>query len=1319
MDSTQHSLRLKGGENWAVWRFQTEVLMKSKGFYEIIMGVRAKPEDANALKEWTSHDAKAQEIIVMRMEPGPLTHVLTCPTASSMWSKLKSVYDKESVVSVHLLQQKFFMLQFEDSSMSVFLSKLEDLVSKLKQAGEPVSEKMTITKILMSLPEQYKHFRSAWESVPSESQNLEGLTSRLLLEEERLGSENKEIVALASIKKCYSCGKEGHIAKVCRNKSTQKETRTCNYCKRRGHIMENCYKLKNRKGKNTNKDSNSEINAFMCSSTSSVERGIWYMDTGASEHMCCDKNLFESLGDKSYSSRVKVGNGTLLEVKGVGNVVVYAWNNCKYIKTILSNVLYIPDLKFNLFSAGYVLDKGMRLVSNSNVCEFINKHGEVRATANRSCKLYKMNFVYNNPKHDNAPFTTKIHELERNFNAFETSCCHITKKVENISVWHNRLSHQNLTQIKDILTRNNISYADKSDDTMCENCLRGKQHRQHYPRSESRAVEKLDLIHADVCGPMENASIGESRYFLLFKDDCTGYRFVYLMKRKSEVSVHVRNFVAQVERECERKVKVLRTDNGLEFMSNELKVFLQEKGIIHQRSVVYTPQQNGRAEREMRTLVEAARAMIYGMSKVFWAEAVNTACYTLNRTGPSPVKGKSPYELFYNKDNISLDFFHEFGCKVSVHIPKEKRLKWDNKSVEGMFVGYGENVKGYRIYFSDKHKVEVHKDVVFLPNLSKNDYVENENLNVCIQNGENVELSDEENIQGKEQEVDKNESEHVINEVQSSDDLCHNETNGGMQLRDRSKIKIPHNLVDYDLGLLTVSDEDPVTYEEAVSSSDSNKWKQAMEVEMKALTENDTWISVDKPKNCDIIDCKWVFKRKKDEKGNIVSHKARLVARGFKQDLSLSEIYSPVARLTSVRLFLAFCNEYNLPIHQLDVCSAFLYGDIDGDVYVSLPNGCFSEKKNNNVYKLKRSLYGLKDSPKNWNKKFHEVITKLGFLRCDYEYCLYMKINAECKVYLLLYIDDLLLASSVVKEIENVKQLLNENFKMKDLGQISHYLGMHVTQNLREGTIIINQSTYLEKLLNSSNMLDCKAAVTPMEENFDHSMLKRDKSESPEIEHRCRKVIGSLMYAMLCSRPDLCLSISILSRYQSCASNDLWVALKRVLRYVKGSLQLSLVFKRGKIKDIIGFVDSDWAGDKVDRRSTGGYVFQIYGCTISWVSRKQTTVALSSTESEYVALSLAVSEACWLKNFFEYLEGKTCSVKLFEDNQSVIKLCKNPQFHHKIKHIDIKINFVRDMVNNNIVSVDYISTDDQVADVLTKPLGKVKFDKFKCCMGLC
>lgn len=991
-----------------------------------------------------------------------------------------------------------------------------------------------------------------------------------------------------------------------------------------------------------------------------------------------------------------MGNGTLLEVKGIGKVKLEAWNGKEWRETDLFNVLFVPDLDVNLFSLSAVLDKGFTMQSDKEKCQLLDTDGNIRAIAKREGKLFGMIFK------DCA-----------------ISQCNV---VESLTDWHKKLAHMNFDQVRKILKIHEIDYKEELN-SICLDCLAGKQHRLSFPRSESRAKRTGELIHMDLCGPFEVASLGGSKYFLMLKDDFSGYRHVYFVKSKSEVKGKICNFFKLVENQTGNKIASVRSDNGLEFLNQELTSVTEQMGIRHEKSCVYTPKQNGRAEREMRTLVEAARTLLHSkhLEKMFWAEAINSVVFVLNRVGSCPQKENTPYKLWYGKE-CQMSVFKQFGLKVSVHVPKQRRLKLDAKNRIGTFIGYDECVKGYRIYFSDQNKVEVHRDVIFLNEELK--FEENKQTNKIeevilldfdyndTEQGEPEIINDVENNGSVTSEEN---FESIGSDVlQSEEDNC-SEREDQQPRRSRRETREPVWAKDFEMhcdsSFFTIT-ETPTTYEEAVSSENADKWKEAMDKELSVLRENNTWTIVQKPDNKKIIESKWVFKQKSE-----TEFKARLVARGFQQESSdeLYDVYAPVAKLATFRILLVIGNKLQKPIYHMDVRSAFLYGDIEEEVYMSLPGNV----DNILVCKLNKSIYGLKKSPKCWNTKFDNLMKNEDFIRSKNDYCLYFKCSENSKLYVLIYVDDLLILGTNLNEVEKLKTTLKKNFYMKDLGVISQYLGVDVKQDLNNGVTELSQINYLKKVLYEYGMQDCKPTNTPVEYNIDLNSLKSEISDI-KMQKICRKIVGSLMYAVMGTRPDLCESVSLLSRFQDKANENLFKALKRVLRYIKGTVDMTLLFKPNCDKNILhGFVDSDWAGDTTDRKSTTGYLFKMYDCTISWVSRKQQNVSTSSTEAEFVALSLAVSEACWLRKILDdfHIDVKE-PVILYEDNRSAMFIANNPENNKRLKHVDVKYFFVKEKIDLGFVKIVYIKTEDQIADMFTKPLNRIKFEKFRAGLGL-
>lgn len=499
----------------------------------------------------------------------------------------------------------------------------------------------------------------------------------------------------------------------------------------------------------------------------------------------------------------------------------------------------------------------------------------------------------------------------------------------------------------------------------------------------------------------------------------------------------------------------------------------------------------------------------------------------------------------------------------------------------------------------------------------------------------------------------------------------------------------------------------PQNFRAACASADARFWRTAIAKELQAHSENNTWSLVSLPAGRRAIGCRWVFTIKDTSSPPL--YKARLVAQGFRQihGIDYGETFSPVVRYESIRVLFALAAQFGLAIHQMDVTTAFLNGDLDEEIYMQVPDGVSASP--GMVCKLNKSLYGLKQAPLCWNNKINHVLLHLGFHRSSVEFGIYSKRVGTHVVLVALYVDDLLILSNQTHLIQTVKSQLSANFKMKDLGLVSTFLGMQISQSSTQVSVHLHH--YLSSFLAEFNMSDCNSVTTPLPSNFDS--VPNGTILSPTEASRYRTMVGKLLFAANTVRFDLAYATSVLSRFIREPHANHLAAAKHVLRYIKGNLDLGLVYTPQKVCDLVGYCDSDWAHDKIDRKSVTGYTFTMSGAAVTWRSTKQKTVAQSSSEAEYMALGEAVKESLWLKQLLEQIGLKAKKpIKIYEDNQGAIALSSHPSNHSRTKHIDIRHHFIRDHVAKQDCEIEPIRTDEMIADVLTKNLGRIKFSKF-------
>ncbi|RVW28194.1 Retrovirus-related Pol polyprotein from transposon RE2 [Vitis vinifera] len=520
------------------------------------------------------------------------------------------------------------------------------------------------------------------------------------------------------------------------------------------------------------------------------------------------------------------------------------------------------------------------------------------------------------------------------------------------------------------------------------------------------------------------------------------------------------------------------------------------------------------------------------------------------------------------------------------------------------------------------------------------------------------------------------------------------------------------NLSTSHLAYLTAisSVHEPKNFHEANSQP---MWRKSMDDELKALEETNTWNIVHLPPGKHVVGCRWVYRFKFNPDGSIERPKSRVVAQGFTQHFGVDykETFAPVAKMSTVKVLLSVAANHGWSLSQMDVKNAFLHGELEEEVYMKIPPGHPLCGDPSRVCKLNKSIYGLKQSPRAWHAKLSSILEDLGFTRSSADSSLYVQTGQTEKLMVLIYVDDLIITGSNADSIAALKKKLQGKFPVKDLGPLKYFLGIEVATS-RKG-LFLNQRKYTIDLLRDSNMLNSKPANTP----FD-SKLQLDKLGDPlDSSNYYQKLVGKLIYLTI-TRPDISFAVSLVSQYMHAPTVVHLCMVKRILRYLKKTIGRGIVMRRNGHTDIIGFSDSDWAGNTIDRRSTTGYCMFVGGNLVSWKSKKQPVVARSSAEAEYRAMAAASCEMVWLKNLLTDLGfSPTSPMKLFCDNQAAMHIAANPVFHERTKHIEVDCHFIRQQVQSKVIQTHYIRSSDQLADAFTKVLSSTVFHRLMFKLG--
>ncbi|WJX48823.1 hypothetical protein P8452_35337 [Trifolium repens] len=1326
------------GSNYNVWKGKMEDLLYVKGFHLPVFS-NEKPEGKSD-EEWTLLHRQVCGYIRQWVDDNVLNHVSSVTHARSLWIKLEELYARKTGNNKLFLFKQLMSLKYSDGSpMTDHLNTFQGILNQLSEMKLTFDDEIQGLWLLGTLPNSWETFRTSLSnSAPNGIISMDLAKSSVLNEELRRKSQgsssHSEVLVTESRGRQQSRGPSNRGTS--RGKSQGGSNRfsnvECHYCKEKGHIKRFCRKLKRENKKkgynNDNKEGNNNEDVAIVDDFFIVCDGVvenvnlscddmdWVVDSGASTHATSRRDLFSTYETGDFGV-VRMGNNGQANVIGIGDVCVETSNGTTL---VLKGVKHIPELRFNLLSVGKLDNEGYDNSFSGNEWK-LKKGSMVVARGKRNSNLYVVQLG--------------------------VSKCYINTCDNDSSseLWHKRLGHMSEKSLSILAKKNVLNGVSDARLKKCSHCLAGKQRRVSFMSSEpKRKSEVLDLVHSDVCGPMKTRSLGGAYYFVTFIDDCSRKTWAYTLKTKDQVLDTFKSFQAMVERETGKKLKCIRTDNGGEYVGPFDK-YCQEQGIRHQKSPPKTPQLNGLAERMNRTLVERMRCLLSQskLPKYFWGEALNTVVHLLNLTPCVPLKFDVPNHVWNGKE-VSYDHLRVFGCMAYVHIPKDERSKLDEKSKKCVFVRYGLDGFGYRFFDPVKRKLIRSRDVVFMEDYTIEDIDKVENKDPIFENEEIVDTDSTtptpitfEDAPIENQCMDLN-VDNVLNpndvvDVGVTEDIVENEVDQEIEGVEqpvasnelRRSIRIKKSSVRYPSNeYINLTDGgEPESFKEVLEDENKKEWMDAMEDEMQSLRENNTFELVKLPKGKRALKNRWVYRIKQDECTSQRRYKARLVVKGFKQRecIDFGEIFAPVVKMQSIRFVLGLAASLDLEVEQMDVKTAFLHGDLHEEIYMEQPDGFVEKGKEDYVCKLVKSLYGLKQAPRQWYQKFNSVMIEHGYKMTKADHCVFFRNFSEGDfIILLLYVDDMLIVGKNISRIKELKNTLSESFAMKDLGEARKILGIEIVRDRNEKKLYLSQEKYVEKVLRRFSMDKAKAVSIPLASHFKLSHKLCPSTDEEKLSMKSipySSAVGSLMYAMVCTRPDIAHAVGVVSRYLSNPGKVHWEAVKWVMRYLRGSSNLKLTLGCKKPM-LVGYTDSDLAGSIDDRKSTSGYMVTFAGGAVAWQSKLQKCVALSTTEAEFIAIVEASKELLWLRKFAMELGVKQEKYVLFCDNQSAIHLSKNSSFHSRSKHIDVRYHWIRDALDSKLMELEKIHTDDNGSDMLTKVLPRGKFEFCRMEAGL-
>jgi hypothetical protein len=1284
------------------------------------------------IEDFTSKEYLARHMIVNSVSMR-LTHEIRSLASTDMWKTVtKDATSKSQLFKIDAKRRLGDLKCVEGEDVREHLDRLIEVKDELLAMGSVMKDDEFVETILASLPQS---FRSLISSIVH-SASISGVSVtptnlvRILREEgqqkaiEARGTASSEMAMSAekgkerqkkgkSQKKCHNCGKPGHFKADCWAPGGGKEGQGP---KQKG---------KDKSVSVAKKEAEETMYAFACTSdyahvaSRATKNSVQaMMDSGASDHFSPERDKFTNYRS-TVPAPIYAADGHSFNAIGEGDLNCWLTFGDQKTRVTFKKAVHAPNMANTLISIGRLDEANYRVEFGNGECKIYAPYGMAIGIAAKLDRLYRPILHFEEPK----------------------TAAAAAKKISMRDA-HRLLGHISYQAVRHAIKTGAVVGIDvdlSSPEDFCEACAQAKPHRKPFPtEAENRAKEFGERLIGDTWGPAQVRSIGGNYYSMDLVDDNTRWTHVEFMPAKKGLIDRYKRYEGQLETQHGVKVKFFRVDRGTEFKNKEFNNHLATKGTKWEFTVHDTHEQVGVVERWNRTKIELARAMLVGsgLPRDLWAEAVNHAGWLKNRMPTRALNGGTPFQGRYGKP-ADLRGLVPFGTECWVKVVGAKKL--DRRARKAHFVGYDDESTGFRVYFPDKRSIGIEREVVF-------NVKDDESFVTSMPEGEKRRADAPEPVIASKPVILPNDDAadmtpnplepiRIDNEVASEPEPAPAYQRRGRDEPDPSLIvegkrerpkkgywkglnqaaagiaMLSENPLTFDDGHYAnaaVVGNDPQSLREALERDEAPQWQAAWDTEIKQLMDRQTWELVPRQQGMHVIPNRPVFHAKPGPDGKIAKYKVRVTAGGHRQieGIDYGETFASVAKVASIRLVLAYAAAMDWEVHHIDVVGAFLNAKLEEEIFMEAPDGVLKPGDEGKVCRLLRGLYGLKQAGRAWYKDLRRTFVDMGFVRSRVDHSVFIRKQGAEILVVPVSTDDMAVAGAPLSAVQTFKVQMAARYEITDLGEVSWLLGFEVVRNRLARTITISQRAYIEAMALHFAIVDSKPVYTPMETGADFS--KPEHSKKP-ADAPYREACGHLLWPAMIGRPDVLFAVVHLAQFVENPSESQWKAVKRVMKYLYTTRDYGLTLG-GISADLVGYTDSDWAS-QLHRHSISGYAFFLGEGCVTWSSKKQPIIALSTAEAEYVAGTHSTKEAIWIRAFLcEFEPDYANPTPLNCDNQSAIALAKDARYHARTKHIDIRYHFIREQVEGGTITIQYVPSQENVADIFTKALPRPQFE---------